>query len=170
MIRSQSPIGETLCLVSISLQFWLCISLGLGLVCLFIFQEVLGLVLCQKNGNLKNLLRSCHVLVSVFRLKSREYRSLPGLSPILNIKSLGHELGPGLITNIGNLDYLLRSHRILFRVLRQKVNDFWACPRLIPIVNIKKSQSWPCPFVNVQWDYNLTMYDSRMLLLKLLNG
>ena len=49
---------ETLGLVSVSLQFWLLIGLGLCLVCLFVFPK-------------ENLLRSHHVLVSISRLKAQ---------------------------------------------------------------------------------------------------
>ena len=78
----------TLGLVSVLLQFWSLISLSLGLVHLFIFTRVSGLVSSQNIGNLGNLLRSRHVLVSVSRLKAWDSRSRPGLVPHLIIKSL----------------------------------------------------------------------------------
>ena len=53
---------------------------------MFIFTEVSALVLSQNIGNLTNLLRSHHVLVSVLRLKAQDSRSRPGLVRLLVIK------------------------------------------------------------------------------------
>ena len=106
-----SLIGESLCLVSfsrlkaprlsvsvsVSLQFWLLISLGLGLVRLFIFPEVSGLVSSQNIEKLKNLLRSRHVLVSVSRLKARDSRSRPGLGSLLIFKKSRSRTRPFVI-------------------------------------------------------------------------
>jgi hypothetical protein len=77
---------ETLGLVSVSLQSRFLNSLGLGLVFLLIFPEVLGLVSFKNIGNLRTLLRYHRVLVSVSRLKARDSRSRLGRVPLLIFK------------------------------------------------------------------------------------
>ena len=92
-------IGETLGLVSVSRPktlrfsvlsrscFILIIDKSPSCTCPFlIIPEVLSMVLSQNIGNLTNLLRSCHVLALVLRLKARESRSSPGLVPLLILK------------------------------------------------------------------------------------
>jgi hypothetical protein len=85
---------ETFGLVSVSLQFWILISLGLGLVYLFIFLGLSGLVSSQNIGNLENLLRSRQVLVSVLRLKVWDSQSRPGLVPPFIIKNSRSQTRP----------------------------------------------------------------------------